>query len=201
MLPVDVLAAGRTHTTSVEKDNLQLTYFIGVYNDGHTYGEDPQHYAEAIRSIDKQLGLIALAPRDGKSGRGDDWSIMALIDHGHVGLLLPEGRGHGFRDLDEFRVADVVTGSRGNDELHGGRGPDCFAFTSKCGTDLIEDFNTAKDAILIDTDLAGNRKQVRRAAQDYGDGVVIELSKDATIKIEGVELSEFKKIDLLFYDI
>jgi hypothetical protein len=184
--------------------SFQYTYFIGVDNYGHMFSGDSPSYASALRDVNDNLSLV-LMPIHKENGRAEDWTIIAAMDRGHLPPL--DGRGMGFstpveRGRDhEFLVAKAIGGDQADDRLDGDAGRDCFVFSKKCGADVVEDFNLKKDFILLDTDLAKNMKQVKKSIEDHDDGVVMHFAKNDSVKIEGIEPSDIKKIDFLFLDI
>ncbi|MEZ0341021.1 alkaline phosphatase family protein [Mycobacterium sp. pV006] len=74
--------------------NFLFSYFVGVDENGHTYGGASEEYEIALENFDKNLGLIlaqiAASP--------EPWTILMVTDHGHQPQ---KGLGHGFQSPDE----------------------------------------------------------------------------------------------------
>ncbi len=86
--------------------NFLFSYFVGVDENGHMYGGASPQYAEAIRNVDENLGNIMDAVTAREKATGEDWTVIAVTDHGHMPAL---GLGHGFQSPDEtstFVIAD-----------------------------------------------------------------------------------------------
>lgn len=88
-----------------------FTYFVGVDENGHMYGGASPQYAEAIRNVDDNLGLIMdeIAEREKcNPGLCENWTIIVVTDHGHQPQ---QGFGHGFQSPSETETFVIARGS------------------------------------------------------------------------------------------
>ncbi|MCV7221496.1 alkaline phosphatase family protein [Mycolicibacterium elephantis] len=88
-----------------------FTYFVGVDENGHMYGGASPQYAEAIRNVDDNLGLILdeIAEREKcNPGLCENWTIIVVTDHGHQPQ---QGFGHGFQSPAETETFVIARGS------------------------------------------------------------------------------------------
>jgi Ca2+-binding RTX toxin-like protein len=110
--------------------------------------------------------------------------------------------GSEFNDkLDGYAGNDYIDGWLGNDKLWGGSGYDDFFFAADDGRDKIMDFNRKFDTLILDASLARNFGDVRRAAETYKKGVILNFGSDEQIKIAGLKIKQLKKVDFDFVDI
>lgn len=115
--------------------------------------------------------------------------------------------------------ADALAGGEGNDKLNGGSGSDTleggggddilqgrsqgdvFVFADDHGHDKIRDFSTRNDLEYIDlSNVTGfdSFDDVRDAARNTFQGVVIETGDDSSIRLDGVRLGQLDADDFLF---
>lgn len=92
--------------------NFLFSYFVGVDENGHTYGGASQQYEDAITNMDENLGAIIAAITQRENTTGEDWTIMVVTDHGHQPQV---GFGHGFQSPDETETFVIVDGPGFND--------------------------------------------------------------------------------------
>lgn len=92
---------------------------------------------------------------------------------------------------------DYIDGWKGNDKLWGGKDYDTFYFGKKYKKDTIKDLNKNQDTIEIQKKLAKNFKQLKKVADDYKKGVVLDFGKDK-LKIEHYKMKDLHKIDFDF---
>ncbi|TGX53934.1 hypothetical protein E5A73_07300 [Sphingomonas gei] len=71
---------------------------------------------------------------------------------------------------------DVLFGSYGNDKLWGGAGADSFHFGANFGDDIVYDFNTAEDQIILDDGVKVTRTKVQDVNGDGAKDLVLTLS-------------------------
>lgn len=95
--------------------------------------------------------------------------------------------------------SDLLDGLRQKDSLWGGAGFDFFAFGKGYAKDVIKDFNIIDDGIFIDKGLVKNFKKLKKLADNYKGGVVIEFSKKDVLKIEDINKKELKYVDFGFF--
>ena len=85
---------------------------------------------------------------------------------------------------------DTILGNRDNDTLNGGDGSDIFRFSSNSGADVIEDFNTAFDALFIDANVNGSgiaaAADVISRTVDIDGNAVIDLGSGNSITLTGL---------------
>jgi hypothetical protein len=94
--------------------NFVFSYFVGVDENGHLYGGASPQYAEAIRNVDDNLGLILDAVAAREAATGEDWTIIVVTDHGHQPQ---KGFGHGFQSPSETATFVMVDGPGFGDGL------------------------------------------------------------------------------------
>ena len=90
--------------------------------------------------------------------------------------------------------SDTIWGNRDNDTLNGGDGIDYFRFSSNSGDDVIEDFNTALDWIVVAPDINGTgitteAEVLARTSDDSSGNAVVDLGDGNTITLSGVSTS------------
>lgn len=118
----------------------------------------------------------------------------------------------GGADADELYGGagdDAVTGGTGNDTLYsgsgddtltGGDGADRFAFAAGQGDDVITDFDTSADTLVIAntaTDFS-SFADVQAAATADTNGVLIDLGGGNSLLLEGLSLDDLTSIDFVF---
>ena len=107
--------------------------------------------------------------------------------------------GKGADTLNGQNGADTLQGGQGNDTMKGGNGADTFVFANDVGANLIEDFQAGTDKV----DLAGNTAlnrfaDVRAAATDQANGVLIDLGGGQSVVLDGVFENALSASDFLF---
>lgn len=90
--------------------------------------------------------------------------------------------GQGDDDLNGGQGDDTVSGDRGDDTVAGGLGADRFRFDAAAGRDVVSDF-TPEDRVELP---AG----ADYAIMDTGEGVVIRLGADASLRLAGVRAAD-----------
>lgn len=86
---------------------------------------------------------------------------------------------------------DTVDGGEGDDLLSGGAGKDTFVFSGYSGHDVISDFDSYLDQILIDGNIFDNvAVDGYRFNQDRG-GLLLEMAdKSSSVLLEGIQLED-----------
>lgn len=132
--------------------------------------------------------LFGRGGNDILSGRGGDDTIIG--GRGKDKLF----GGDGNDTLIGGGGRDKLYGGTGNDLLTGGAGADRFVFGAQSGKDVITDFSTSNDLLLIPKGLNGINKpgDVLKHAVQKGADVVIDLGGGNTIKLKGVDLDSLK---------
>jgi len=125
---------------------------------------------------------------DVKLGDGDD----ALTVTGFTQLLADGGPGDDI--IRGGRGNDRINGGAGDDILAGGDGRDQFVFGADSGMDLIEDFTSGTDTLLI-RGATRDAVTITKASYDDADGLLLSWA-DGSVFLAGV--SEVRDQDLLF---
>ncbi|WP_421726262.1 hypothetical protein [Bauldia sp.] len=148
------------------------------------------------------------APQQFWNAGGDDYDAAKIADilvSGNDKQLVKylfrsddELVGSRFDDrLAGWKGKDRIDGDRGNDKLWGGNGADTFRFNETYDKDTIKDFQRNKDTIALDSNLAKNFKQVKKAAEKYDKGVILDFGSDK-LKIEGLKKNQLDTVDFDF---
>lgn len=99
---------------------------------------------------------------------------------------------------------DVLVGGLGNDTLTGGPGADTFVFADGDGQDVITDFNTADDLVLLD-EISGftSFADVQGALWQDGSDTLLDFGDGQTILFEDTLLTGFTSgnFDFLLGDV
>jgi Ca2+-binding RTX toxin-like protein len=86
--------------------------------------------------------------------------------------------------------ADRLAGGTGGDRMTGGKGADTFVFARGTGRDVVTDFGSGADVLVLDNSLwQGNltaRQVVNRFATDVGSDVLLDFGARGEILLEGV---------------
>ena len=110
--------------------------------------------------------------------------------------------GAGNDRLDGGRGRDVIEGGAGRDRLEGGRGADIFVFAVGDDRDTIRDFETGKDELSIEADLAGGVTSVARVLNTYGrekkGDVVLDFGDGDRLTVKDVTIAELAADTILF---
>ena len=95
--------------TPVDTPSMIFAYFVGVDENGHTYGGASPEYAAAINNVDDNLGQIVaeVAAWEAAHPEEGDWTIIVVTDHGHQPQ---QGFGHGFQSPDETATFVIANG-------------------------------------------------------------------------------------------
>ncbi|MEL7486889.1 MAG: calcium-binding protein, partial [Pseudomonadota bacterium] len=94
--------------------------------------------------------------------------------------------GDGDDALSGDRGDDRLVGGAGDDTLLGGAGRDIFAFRlDEAGRDVIADFDEKEDRIGVFNAAPATVARALSSARDVDDGVVVNLSENVTIVING----------------
>lgn len=94
---------------------------------------------------------------------------------------------------------DLLDGLAHNDELWGGPGYDTFCFGKGYGRDVIKDFNRKQDDLFIDKGLVKNFKKLKKVAEKYKGGIILDFKGSDDLIIEGIQKKQLKKIDVDFF--
>lgn len=86
--------------------------------------------------------------------------------------------------------SDKIHGLGGNDWLYGGAGNDAFYFNGAHGEDVIADFSTAEDKIVIGGAVVSDIRKAGISQQNDGTDWLITTSEGNTIRILGVNYEE-----------
>jgi len=109
---------------SIEKINatvagipsFQMTYFVGVDDTGHdTYGAGSPEYKAALRNVNDNLAAVMAAVTQWETDNGEDWTVIAVTDHGQVlnaplSPILAGLLAHGFQSPLETTVFVIADG-------------------------------------------------------------------------------------------
>jgi len=82
---------------------------------------------------------------------------------------------------------DVLIGSNSDNLLSGGAGADTFAFDADSGNDTITDFVSGQDRIDLSYLGFSDFDSVKDAITDTGDDLVLAISEQDSITLEGIE--------------
>lgn len=90
---------------------------------------------------------------------------------------------------------DALWGGAGNDELTGGSGSDTFHFSFLDGRDLITDFDTNEDIIVLHNmkSNVSTYQDLMALGVETSSGVIFELDNDNSIYFLGQNLSDFSQ--------
>jgi Ca2+-binding RTX toxin-like protein len=92
---------------------------------------------------------------------------------------------------------DRLIGGVGDDRLTGGPGHDTFVFGPGFGHDVVTDFSHA-DTIEFEDGTFDNFKDVRSAARQVGNDVLITLDADNSVLLAGVDIRSLHASDFHF---
>jgi len=90
---------------------------------------------------------------------------------------------------------DYLGDWKGNDKSYGGEGSDVFAFGKGFKKDSIKDFDVDSDGIEISKKLASSSSDIKKVAEKFKGGVVLEFSKNDQLKIDDIKIRDIKSID------
>jgi len=90
---------------------------------------------------------------------------------------------------------DVLRGGRGDDLLRGGSGGDTFCFTFRSDSDTIADFD-ADDELVVKG--VGYHFDFERQLREVDGGVLLHISRQAEVLIEGVDRDELDLANFSF---
>ena len=95
---------------------------------------------------------------------------------------------------------DILDGGAGNDTLNGGGGNDTFVFAAGSAgeTDTISDFVSGTDIIQFNNAGFTTFAQVQAAMTDFTTYTLITLPSGSTIRVDGVQPSDFTSADFSF---
>lgn len=97
--------------------------------------------------------------------------------------------------------ADLIDGLAGSDELWGGSGFDTFCFGRGYGQDTVMDLSLAEgDGLFIDRSLAKNFAKLKKMAEKYSGGTVIDFKGADDLYLEYIKIKQLKKIDIDFFN-
>ncbi|SFI25402.1 calcium-binding protein [Albimonas pacifica] len=143
-------------------------------------------------------------------GAGDD----ALLGGGAKDWLYGEEgedvlRGNAWRDrlyggegddrLYGGKGADRLYGGDGDDWMKGGRGPDRFVFVEGSGDDVVADFDASQgDRVVFSRVDVGGFAALRALMEDTDDGVLIALTDERSVLLEGTVAADLEASDFGF---
>lgn len=81
---------------------------------------------------------------------------------------------------------DVLFGGLGNDTLSGGAGADTFHFGRFDGSDMITDFDTALDRLILDDGISLQRTRVQDVNRDGAADLTLTFSQGTSVTLLGV---------------
>lgn len=96
--------------------------------------------------------------------------------------------------------ADFIYGGGGNDTLTGGAGADTFYFNSTAGDDVITDFATADDTLVLAntaTDFT-SVADVTAASTSVSGGILIDLGDGNSLMLEGITTGDLATMNFGF---
>ena len=178
--------------------------------------------ADSFSGVEGVIGILT-APNDLRGDSGDNplyggYRDDVLGGRGGDDLLfgndgadvIDGGAGEDVLGGDFFIFAfddyTLFTGWRyspdfGMDTLTGGPGADTFVLMVDSGNDVITDFDPAEDAIAIaGNDPSAGVEDVLAAARQEGDDVVLTLSSDTQVTLQGVALEDLTADDFVLFD-
>ncbi|WP_378947295.1 CAP domain-containing protein [Paracoccus sp. R86501] len=176
----DVLRGGQGHD-----------FIMGQKGNDRLLGQNGDDVLSGGTGADRLLGG---AGRDHLKGDGGN---DRLFGQAHNDRLLGGG---GNDTLDGGFGRDTLIGGAGADRLTGGGGADQFIFDGNIGRDVITDFTAGQDRLLIaEALIPGSMAEfmddhIRQTA----DGVVIDLSGNNRILVQGQDLSVQDVADDIF---
>ena len=93
---------------------------------------------------------------------------------------------------------DSLFGGEENDRLIGGAGADQFVFEDNTGDDVIVDFETEEDQMVIDLNAYVTFDDLSSKFVRQGDDLLIRLSSDDSVRLLDVDLSELDESHFVF---
>jgi hypothetical protein len=171
---------GLTSTASVDvtvtglDDGISLRGGAGADTLTGTAGEDQ---LIGDRGNDSLFGLGGHDILDG--GQGDD-KVYGGDGNDHL------YGGAGNDALDGGSGADQLFGGPGDDVLVGGSGADSFHFGASGGSDVVLDFNTAQDALVLDDGVTVLRSKVQDVNHDGIQDLFLNLSQGGSVALLGI---------------
>lgn len=191
-------------------------YDVGVLEDWtlRLYG-DPDTGDDRFVFTDEYAAMAAADPSRGllSDAEGNDTLNAAAVTSGLAIDLRPGARsevagaaltidagtlienvfgGDGADLIIGNAVGNTICGGRGNDVLYGDAGRDVFAFAPDCGLDSVMDFAAAGDGDIVDLRGYGlaDPDALWDRIQDTADGVVLALSPDDAVLLDGVSMAD-----------
>jgi Ca2+-binding RTX toxin-like protein len=96
---------------------------------------------------------------------------------------------------------NILSGGPG-DTLWGGPGSDFFVFASRCGLNIINDFDPVPDQLVIQSNIDGSgitsRDTLVNHMTETSQGVVIAFSSSDRVLLAGVSMSDLRTDDFAF---
>jgi Ca2+-binding RTX toxin-like protein len=126
-------------------------------------------------------------------GYGNDDLIFG--DDGNDFLFGDDGRDVIFGGFGD----DLIDGLADPDELWGGPGYDTFCFGRGYSKDVVKDFTLGQDDFFIDKGLVKNFKKLKKVAEKYKGGVLLDFKGSDDLIIEDIKKKDLKKIDFDFF--
>lgn len=124
----------------------------------------------------------------GNSGDTINGGAGADTIHGNNGVDSVNG-GDGNDRVYGDNGTDTIDGGNGDDTLTGGNGPDTFVFGYAFGHDVITDFDTHNDNLVVDHNMWGTAEDFLAHAQQVGKDIVVTSDFDNyTITFQNVTL-------------
>ena len=95
---------------------------------------------------------------------------------------------------------DILSGEFGKDKLWGGKSKDKFVYGEGYGKDKVMDWEKKKDKVVFDTALASKFKDVKKAATEKGNKVIVDFGNGDKLIFKNTDFSDFKKSSVEFED-
>jgi hypothetical protein len=86
-----------------------FTYFVGVDENGHSYGGGSEEYKLALQNVNDNIKDILGAIEAWEAANPDEgeWTVIVVTDHGHT---TQQGFGHGFQTPNETSTFVIASG-------------------------------------------------------------------------------------------
>ena len=104
--------------------------------------------------------------------------------------------GNNGANIDAGYGNDILVSGKGNDVFTGGANvknashSDMFIFEKDNGQDVITDFETAYDKIIIDSDVKGSAANILKSAVQSGNDVILDFGKGNSVTLQNTNVDE-----------
>ena len=142
-----------------------------------------------------RAGTVRADRLDGTAGEDSLYGLVGNDTLNGLGGLDQLFGGIGNDRLDGGEGDDMLSGGIGNDVLIGGAGSDVFEFTFAAGNDVIADFDTALDSILLEYGVEVRSSRVVDANRDGVADLELKLSFGGSATLLGVSDINAVKIE------